>query len=228
LEELVMFKRALLTASAIAMVALTTPDCKAGNLIINGGFEDPVIPDAALYGEYGTDPSTATGYYGPTIPGWTIVSGNVDVVTAGLWAAYEGNQSLDLNGLVAGEISESFATDAGESYTLSFAYANDPYGASAEAELSVTGTSLVYSDTITHGGSTFGDMDYDLYSTTFTADSTSTTLDFASVTPGAFGLELDAVSVTGNAAVPEPSSFTLAGIAGVTCLGVTLGRRKRT
>jgi hypothetical protein len=60
-------------------------------------------------------------------------------------------------------------------------------------------------------------MNYTLFANTFTADTASTTLEFASTISGNYGIALDAVSVF---AVPEPSSLVLGAVAVLTMLGL--------
>lgn len=70
-------------------------------------------------------------------------------------------------------------------------------------------------------------MNYVLFSSDFTANSTATTLRFKSLSPPASvgGIALDAVSVT-KTAVPEPSALCLMGF-GVVSLAGRRSRRKR-
>ena len=135
----------------------------AGNAIaeqiVNGGFEQPVT---ATFIELSAPDSS-------TIPGWTIMSGSVDVVNAvgngyDVGPAYQGAQYLDLNGYDAGTIAQTFATTPGVTYLLSFAYANnyDP-ATSLTALVTVTNSSgTLLSTNVTHSTSVSGNLNWDV------------------------------------------------------------------
>src|SRR5262249_20311045 len=79
----------------------------SAGLITNGGFEQPGGQTADLFLPAGNS----------SLTGWTIVSGSVDIVpSTGSWPAYEGSQSLDLDGHSAGTIEQSFTTTVGITY----------------------------------------------------------------------------------------------------------------
>ncbi len=164
-------------------------------LVGNGGFE-PVkvhLRDKArtiLPGRNGLAP-------------WRVTAGSVDVQT--YWPAVQGEDSVNLNGVAAGTIRQTFATVPGQAYQLSFCYANNPDGPAhaATAVVSLTGASPRLNWKLTHAGSTPTDMNYTRFLGTFVADSATTTLQFASTTPGAYGIVLSAVSVTALETTPS-------------------------
>jgi subtilisin-like proprotein convertase family protein len=95
----------------------------AANLIANGSFESPVAPLGS-----GAIASMTTG-----LTGWTIASGNVDLL--GLkspgnpyWQPAAGNQSIDMDGNTSGMIYQDIPTVAGQVYNLRFAHACNPDG----------------------------------------------------------------------------------------------------
>ncbi len=199
---------------ALCLVVVLAAPSTAANLLVNGGFEEPAIDSGFAQLD------------NPSLPGWFIAGiGGVDVVKNDFWAAFEGTQSLDLDGNGPGRILQSFVTDPGAWYTFSFAYANNPQGtvpASANVVIGYVGGLLVF-DVITHDSSTFDDMDYTIYSTNFQAVDASTYVDFASLSDigSVGGIVLDAVSVTSvGSVVPEPSSLALSLLAGITALRI--------
>jgi len=185
-------------------------------LIVNGGFETPGILPHDHY----------TVQAGSTlITGWTVASGTVDLVNPSCVCGlpYEGQQWLDLNGELIGGIEQSFATDVGQAYELSFRYSNNPTGSAPQylADVTVTGNSALLDARISHSGSTHNNMNYQLFSDTFVADSSSTTLRFQSLTLGRRGIALDAVSVV----IPEPSALILLAVGAAGLMGYGWRRR---
>jgi choice-of-anchor C domain-containing protein len=85
-------------------------------LIANGEFEDPIVP--------------AVGYLtfsdGNKFSGWTVSSGDVDLVGTNYFASAFGPQCLDLNGNGGGQIYQDITTTPGANYRLSFAFAGNP------------------------------------------------------------------------------------------------------
>src|SRR5262249_37713676 len=136
-----------------------------------------------------------------TMAPWAVLSGSVDVVNNGFWAAYQGANSLDLAGSTGngGHIAQTFPTSAGATYVLSFAYANNTYVDSAD--VLATGKGTLLHTSVTHSGSTYANMNYVLFSQSFVADSSSATLQFTETNiysggnNGNYGIVLDDVSV---------------------------------
>jgi len=208
----------------LAVVAAASPTARAGGLIVDGGFETPNVDHSTTYipGDTSLSP-------------WVITSGSVDIVpqspASGTgWPAFEGTQSLDLNGSVSfpgngmGVIQQSFATNPGQTYVLFFEYANNPEDGAITPTATVSvldsNSATLGSWDISHSGSSASSlaaMNYTLFANTFTADTASTTLEFASTFPGNYGIALDAVSVS---AVPEPPSLVLGGAGALVMLGL--------
>ena len=139
-----------LSAAGLFSLALLAPAARA-NLIVDGGFESPVVGPGGLN----------TGYMAFTVgqsfgPGnvWTVVgsgSGNIAVypnteTTSASPGAFlnveEGSQALDLtgntdNGFATG-VSQTFATVSGTQYTLSF-FLGAFNGANASAVVNLNG-----------------------------------------------------------------------------------------
>ena len=205
---------------AVLMIFLAAPSSNAG-LIVNGGFEIPPAPPNSF-----VDLSAGNTSMAP----WVIQRGGVDVVNTGFWPAYEGQQSLDLNGSSSpGTIVQTFATTPGTSYTLTFAYGNNPLATpEATATVSVLDSASVpplLSQDIAHSGSTLTNISYTSFSESFVADTTVTTLQFAGTNSGPYGIVLDAVSVNPTV-IPEPSSLVVALSAIPMCLGYWWRRRR--
>jgi choice-of-anchor C domain-containing protein len=192
----------------LIFVFLAVPPAGA-NLINNGGFETGPIP---LF--FGFTP-LASG-----LPDWSI-TGTIDYVGS-YWTPSEGNRSIDLAGNSAGRISQSFSTEAGVPYRVSFAMAGNPDGGDP-VKLLVSwvdnGTAQVFSfDTTGHSKQSMG------WATKwfdFTASGSTTTLNFQSLMFGSpFGAALDNILV---AAVPIPATAWLLGIG---LVGLAIVRRR--
>jgi hypothetical protein len=214
-----------------ATLLLVSPS--RADLIVNGGFENFVIA--------GTDENFGgfIRYFSPNtdIMGWTIsgtpsdgAPNNVDLVDKSLYAAFAGSKSLDIEGAIgaSGVIFQSFATTPGDQYNLSFEYANNPQpgaGSSGTMNVLVTGSGTLLDQNVTHTGSLFTNMHYQLFSQDFTANSLTTTLQFEALTKTGFGVALDAVSVNEVGAVPEPSLVAPLGAGLIALLFVARRRR---
>ncbi len=202
-------KTANLFALAIVAALWGSSGARADvNIITNGGFEDPQI------GQWYVN-------YASGLPAWNVFTNNVDIVAQGFNGpspAYEGNQYLDLVGFGStGGIQQVFTTQIGQTYVVTFAYANNPWGGSANyaAEVDVFGASQLLTDSVTHSNATTSNLNWLTYSNTFVANSEQTRLSF-NTTFGANsgGILLDAVAVS---AVPELSTWAmmLFGFAGI-------------
>jgi hypothetical protein len=219
--------RRLLSPSSWPMVALLgllaslAIDARA-DFVVNGGFEMPVIGQG-----FQTFPVGSTA-----ITGWTVISGvndpgsgSVDLLHNALQPAYAGLQAVDLDGTGfpgAGGLSQDVSgLTVGSLYTLDFFYANNPFGSSSSALVTIGDLSV----TITHSGSTIAAMNYSEGTYTFTAD--NSLLSFSSLDPANDnnGIILDNVSIAG-AAVPEPSSCVMLGLGLLSVVGFVLGRQR--
>lgn len=216
--------KAFFTAAISAAAVLTAAHgaSAATNILINGSFED--VGDAAYqsWGGYTFGPDFAY------LPGWTIDFGNVDITTnlSGWSPAADGNNSLDINGWVAGQISQSFNTVVGQTYTVSFAYSRNAAGAPDPATADVSAGGQVIHVTSPNDPSLFGTVGSMLWQTgSFTFVGTGyDTLVLTSTVPGNGGVYFDDFVVSGPA-VPEPTTWTLM-ILGFGGAGALLRRRR--
>ena len=173
------------------------------NLVNDGGFE---IPPIVLV-------TSQTFSAGTNVGGWMVDTGSVNV-TRFSWQPEEEEQSLDLNGSGAGSIYQDLATVPGQNYNLHFAFAGVP-GAPALKTNQVwwNGTlldTIIFNTTghsVTAMGWTNGEY-------TVGATTTSTRLRFTSLTTGASGPALDAVSVTPILPVPTAYSVIVSNFSG--------------
>ena len=181
-------------ARLITLLWLIALPLKAQSLLVNGSFENPVVPPGG---------SLLT----PELPGWEV-EGNTALVNEGVWPAVDGRQSLNL---AAGSVWQSFPTIPGKEYELSFYYANHPDIASANAH------GVIWSDLrgipfffLAHSGSTRTNMQYTLFQRTFVAAESTTTLRISNLTPfpppntnNTRGIIVDNVVVT---RIPDPDA----------------------
>ncbi|MFI2435979.1 choice-of-anchor C family protein [Streptomyces sp. NPDC018693] len=158
------------------------------DLFSNGSFEEPPVPP----GTFLNLPA------GKSIGPWTVESGSVDLIGSGYWEAADGGQSVDLNGLGSGRISQTFATLPQQQYTLTYSLAGNPNGLPPVK----TGTVSINGETVQTfvfdaTGKTRSDMGYQTQTVNFTATSSATTLTFTSTTLGANGPVIDKVKICG-------------------------------
>ena len=194
-----------------------------GAVLINGSFEAPEVGSGLISIAPGSEPS---GF------GWIVLTGDIEVQSQNYSSlpgpSFDGDQHIDLNGSSVSGIAQIFTTVAGDTYSLSFAYASNyvHHGLAnpALATFSVTDTgssaNLLAPQVISHGSSTSTNLDWKVQTVNFVATGATTRISFVSNSPETRygGILLDGVSV-----VPEPSVTALIGLA-----GLTLFRRRRT
>ncbi|MDJ0546199.1 MAG: choice-of-anchor C family protein [Microcystis sp. M53601_WE4] len=194
------------------MSALIVTPVQAANLIQNGSFETATV-----------NPNPGTSYItlgvGSTvITGWTVSQATIDYIGT-YWQASEGSRNLDLSGLNAGGIQQTFNTTVGETYRVTFDLAgNTDYSPTIkEMRVSAGGNSADFSFDIT--GKSRSNMGWVSKSWGFTATGTTTTLSFLNLVDTPYGPALDNVSVIALSSpppsIPEPSS-----VLGLLSLGV--------
>jgi len=191
--------RILALTLGLSTLGITSTASAATELVVNGGFEAPVI---------------ATGTYSflSTISGWTLDPSSLGTsfeVRNNFNTPYEGNQFIELNSDNTTSISQNLATTAGDVYELSFAFSPRPGYAQNIMRIYWDGALV---DTLSASGVGNTDNAWKVYTYNLTATSSSTHLAFddlleTNVLPG--GSHLDAVSVQG---VPEPSTLALLGL----------------
>ena len=196
------------TGIIIAALALAPLAQAAG--ILNGGFEDSSF--SGTYQVIGT---------GSGLNGWHVDSGSVDLINS-YWTPASGSYSLDLNGNEAGTISQSFATIAGHSYTVSFDMAGNTDGGGNK--IITAGVNGDHTFTFDISGKSRSDMGWASKSFNFVADSAVSTLHFSGNAANSYyGAALDNIAVT--AAVPEPETYGML-LAGLGLLGLIARRKK--
>jgi subtilisin-like proprotein convertase family protein len=160
--------------------------------VIPGGVADDVLMSDGF--EFATN-----GIYsfGSSPSGWLVLTGQVDVLSAGVLTNFaipdSGKNCLQLNGSVPGAISRDINTTPGLNYLLSFAYTKSPNSGDpafvANATLSITGNPDV---PVSYGqANSVTNPAWMHTGVLFTASSQVTTVTFTSLNPGSNGLYLD-------------------------------------
>jgi choice-of-anchor C domain-containing protein len=198
--------------------ALIVTPVQAVNLIQNGSFEIGSINPGSF---------TTLGVGSTVIANWTVSQGTIDYIGT-LWQASEGSRSLDMEGFfTTGGIQQTFSTTIGETYRVTFDLAGNSAGGSTlkEMRVSVGGNFADFSFDTT--GKNFTDMGWLPKSWDFTANSTTTTLEFIGLTNSGAGAALDNVSVEALSSSPIPEPSTTLGLLslGIFGLGSALKRR---
>ena len=186
-----LFQILTLTGFSASFLLATNP-ASAINLIKNGSFENSSLGSGFGFQEL-SNGSTA-------INDWTVTNGSVDYVNA-YWQNSNGSFSLDLSGWQAGSIAQTFVTQPGNQYSVSFDLAGFDLAGNVQdgptvktLRLSAGGSSQDFNFDVT--GKTLANMGWLSQTFGFVADSNSTTLSFASLNNTATGPALDNVVVT--------------------------------
>ena len=179
---------AFLIIGSTVMPALAV-SAEAPNLIVNGSFDDGYSSGMRMIATVDAPNTTR-------IPGWAISVGSVDILGDAFWEPAPGSiVSLDMSGLTAGTIEQSFATTPGANYNVGFALAGNTDRQEIKRLLvAAAGQQQVFSfDSTGHSRAAMG-WEYRQFS--FTADGDTTTLSFASLNGSPWGPALDDVVVT--------------------------------
>jgi len=215
------------------------PPALGAELLVNGGFEKPLTPQDGY--PAGTAPPAPRASGGSThimafaasaAPpdfGWTIEGKKANLIGFGydsgggnvlMGPMAQGDQCLQLNGRVPGPISQTFATEVGGVYSLTFAYANNPdpdaspscpFQGKVVVVDTAGGADLATPLEFTHTDSTLADYHWVRSGPiTFTATCEHTTIRFTSEDGPAYqwGVFVDDVSVK---VVSRPSIFERVG-----------------
>ena len=197
-------------AEAEQLINGVTQPATQKNLIINGGFEEPALAgDCDRYSDNLNGQGFLTG-----LTGWTFPTNNNSFLLehgmpTGAARYHGGRQAVSLNydGSSFPPLSQTFPTTAGQKYLLTFALGEENVShKNSPTLLRVDVGSLsetVHLDDPVSGGNP-SINGYTIYSATFTAYSSSTTLCFTDVTPSSAAFDsafLDDVSVE-----PEPAT----------------------
>jgi choice-of-anchor C domain-containing protein len=157
------------------------------NLIQNGSFESHICTQYVC--QHGPD--------NKGIVDWTVGKTNVDIQTNSYFAAYDGNQSVDLSGSASGSVRQAVATTSGTQYDLSWYLSGNMYCGPTTKTLNVYwDKTLVGTYTFDTTGDTSSAPGWEQESVTVTATSTKSKVKFADEDdPSACGAEIDDVSL---------------------------------
>ena len=159
-----------------------------GPTVVNGSFESPFVPNFTIY-----EAENA-------IPGWTIIGGSVEIGRMP-WPASAGEQSMDLNGTVPGQIEQSVTGFVpGATYRLLVDYALHTGSVTSQsAEVLIDGGVIA---TVT-ADLEMTPPNYTLFEAEFVADDETALIGFAGLGVGSFGVIIDNVRVE-FVAGPDP------------------------
>ncbi len=212
-------------------------------------FSTPAFANLLANGDFSVSPPGNGCAAGVTsIPGWSVTSGNIDLLSAsppncpGAAAPDGTTYYVDLTGSFAedgqsdvGTIAQSFSTVVGSSYHVSFyfggnsqwQYTGYPNDGPVKSMAALLDGSLMNTYSVDTAGASYTNAQWQLEDFNFTALSPVTTLSFASLngigSPSDYGAFLADVQVD---SVPEPASLALFGT-GILGLLVVSKRRRQ-
>ncbi len=207
-----------------AVLCSVIPALAATNLVTYGSFESASL-SAGTFAMYGGD----------SLDGWTALPGDLIEVRDDLvGTAQDGNNFVELDSTHNSSMLTTIATQAGQTYQLSFWYSGRPASKtdntafkSGKVPARSDGLGVNFGDGMIRVHTptdTTGDNLWQEFTTLFTATGSSTTLMFSAMGKSdSFGSSLDDISVE---AVPEPGTLAMmgAGLLGLLGLGLRRGR----
>ena len=202
----------VLAAFAATGLMFAATASQAANLILDGDFNN----------SNATFVDVTSGH---SIGPWHVTAGSVDLI-GGYWQSPSGpnasasgtNGSIDLNGTGPGTISQSFATQVGKEYAVTFDLSGNPDGGPPTKMVKVVVGSGGGVDPFPTAIASRSNMNYLPEEVDFTATGTTTTLKFEGDNPTSFGAVIGDVSVT---AIPEPAMWATL-LLGVGVVGASL------
>lgn len=218
-----------LAVYAVAMSIFGFPGMADANMLVNGSFEDgPSLGSAAFIML-----SPGSG----AIVGWTVGGNGIDYAGPGTWNISEGSRNVDLDGSTgfsdSGSISQTFATDIGQKYSVSFDLSGNPAYYPILKELRVSAGADWQDFSYDIGDLNLGALPLSISYTPetflFTATESSSTLTFTSLTYlhgiTSYGAIIDnVVADKFSSPVPEPATVLLLSTGIVILIGFR-GRR---
>lgn len=184
--------------SLVLAVWLLPSIAQGSSLLLNGSFEQGPPP----FNNQDIDIVAGS----TDITGWLVTAG-IDLLEDP-WDVADGLRAVDLDGRSPGAIQQTFATDVGQTYLVSFQYSGNPSGSLVTKDARVTAGDFSNIFAFDTTGQTITNLTWITASFLFTATDTSSTLAFASLSAAdsAYGMVIDNVSVS---AVPEPATLAL-------------------
>ena len=191
-------RRILVVAVALCTVVAFATIAFAGgtnpNLVLNGGFERPLVNTASDFEEH------QAGDELDDEDEWLVETGTVDLVEEETFDAFRGEQAIDLNGSSPGAISQQIDTESGDEYLLRFQLAGNP-GCTESATDKVKVLHVVWDDArvatfyYDTSGQETDNLDWQRRVLELSGDQEDTELRFESGSTGNCGPMLDSVSL---------------------------------
>ena len=220
MRRLIVGRHLLVSLTIVVSSVLGTSVLVASPIVVDGGFENPVTS-----GRNGSWNGNVDWYFqGQIFGAWTVEFGSIDLQNRNICQPGEGNQSIDMSGLMRGAIYQDVNVVANQEYQLSFMLSGNPDAGPNPHQMEVWwGSALL--DTVSFDTTGLSDSNMGWKPKTYEVFSTQsiTRLRFVSLDEGVAGCALDAVSVT---PVPEPSTLTLIVIAAASLIGFSWRRRR--
>ena len=162
-----------------------------------------VVHDTYFLEAQTTEPFT-TYSVGQTFGSWKVTQGNIDLNRTYFKPPIEETNTVDLNGTLAGGITQVLETVPGQTYALRFKISGNWENTTSNRSVRVTAGSLSKSLSISRPkGWSQTDMKWKALSYPFIATSTSTTLTFTSTSTGSEGAVIAEVMMSAPVEAPK-------------------------